>query len=196
MAYFAKLTNDGFKGCLVDGEMKNIEELSLHALAKISPDMFFIYMYKANNIKVLKLFACYNFVTNTTLQTIFENLVWLEELVLEGATRVTNIGFLGRSPVANFRITRLTNLRRANFSGMLRLNSMMLSTVTNHTLQYLNISKCPQITTDGVKMLLRRLPSLELLNLKNNPQIDYVKVLNEAAEQIENTPRLKDILLD
>jgi hypothetical protein len=33
-------------------------------------------------------------------------------------------------------------------------------------------------------MLPRKLPSLEVLNLKNNPQIDYGNVLNCTADKI------------
>jgi hypothetical protein len=42
-------------------------------------------------------------------------------------------------------------------------------------------------------MMLHRLPSLEVLNLKNNPQINFAYVLNYAADQKACTPRLKDI---
>jgi Leucine Rich repeat len=148
--------------------------LSFSSLKNISPDLFARY----NHLKVLKLWDCTYFVANHIMQAIFEHLVCLEELVCEGATKITSIGFLGRNQVSNCRITRLTNLRRADFADKLRLNCFMLATITNHTLQHLDISKCAQITTDGVRMLRSKLPSLEVLNLKNNPQIDYDNVLN------------------
>jgi hypothetical protein len=71
---------------------------------------------------VLKLWDCPYFVANHIMQAIFEHLVCLEALVCDGATKVTSIGFLGRSQVSNCRITRLTNL------------CFMLATITNHTL--------------------------------------------------------------
>jgi hypothetical protein len=88
MANFPQLTNDGFKGCLFDAELNNIEVLCLHSLAIISPDMFFNYMFKYNNIKVLRLIDCSNFVTNGIMQAIFEYLVCSEELVCEGTSSI------------------------------------------------------------------------------------------------------------
>jgi Leucine Rich repeats (2 copies) len=119
--------------------------------------------------------------------------VQLEELECEDATKVSNIGFLGRTKQSSFQITRLNNLRRVNFTGMARLNDRMLRTITNQTLQHLDISCCRSITSEGVKALLHQLPSLEVLNLNGNPQIT-TRILNYAANQ-DCAPRLKDILM-
>jgi hypothetical protein len=162
-------------------------------LENISSELFVRCIAKFNRLKVLKLMDCSRFVTNDILQTIFQHLVHLEELECENATKVGNIGFLGRSKESNFRITRLTNLRRVNFSGMSRLNFCMLKTITNQTLQHLDISCCRNVTTEGVKMLLHQLPSLELLNLNGNPQVTN-RIWNYAVNQ-ECAPRLKDILM-
>jgi Leucine Rich repeat len=193
-----EVSNDDFVSGLVESKFENINQITINQLTAfngITNIDFKNWIITFKNLKVLKLQECYDFVNNNTMQSIFEHLVNLEEFECVCATKVSNIGFLGRGKQSNFQITRLYNLRRACFWGTELMNDIMLETITNHTLQYLDLSCCPNITTEGVKALLQQLPSLEVLKLQFNEQITR-RILNYVANYKQCAPRLKDIIFD
>ncbi|XP_063708705.1 uncharacterized protein LOC134837267 [Culicoides brevitarsis] len=172
-----------WKENLKELHMASLSTLSEYPVIKVAEHFF--------NLTVLDLNASSNCVSDFTMQLINRYLVKLHVLNLDGCGRITDAGvtgfgfvneygdryshsrskFLRTSKKANYSIQRLNQLRTLKLAGCYHISDKSISEFRFNELRELVIGRCPQITINGIRMLIDQCPGLETLDLESGKNI-------------------------
>nr|XP_029731259.1 uncharacterized protein LOC109418895 isoform X3 [Aedes albopictus] len=160
-----------------------LHELHLELLSPLDDECIVKISASFANLKILNMGGSISSMTDIALQHIFYNLIHLEQLNLERSTKLTDAGFTGidlpQKTFAiwdieeTFSIDRLKKLRVLKVSGCYKLTDFSLRYAFRFMeLKELNLSRCHQLSKQGIEKLVTNCPALEYLDLSECPNIN------------------------
>ncbi|XP_073957597.1 uncharacterized protein isoform X2 [Choristoneura fumiferana] len=228
------ITKEGLSKGICAEENNLLEELDIHSLNLDHTGLVMI-LEKLPKLRSLDISYCFNAATDTSIQVIFKNQVFLETLKMSHCDKVSDAGFTGMGKVESagesdgpimsnyddintpqrinlgsraeeeivrdakrkrdvmkmceklsldsftgFSLARLQNLKVLDMSGCNRITDVSLRYAFNFKeLTVLNLSRCQQITHEGIEHLVENCPSIEHFNL-----VDCYNLKDEAVNSI------------
>ncbi|KAJ0182499.1 hypothetical protein K1T71_001868 [Dendrolimus kikuchii] len=240
------LTKEGLEKGICAEENVTIEELDIHSLNLDQNGLIFL-SERLPNLRSLDISYCFNAVTDTSVQVLFKNQIFLHTLKISHCDKVSDAGLTGMGKVESegnddgpimsnfdetllppkihlgsraeeeivkdakrkrdvmlmcekltmdtytgFSLARIKGLRELDISGCNRITDVSLTYAFNFKeLINLNLSRCQQITYDGIEHLVKNCPSIEYFNLT-----DCYNLKDEAVrETVKRLRRLKHLEL-
>ncbi|CAH0405356.1 unnamed protein product [Chilo suppressalis] len=239
------ITKDGLEKGICAVENNILEELDVHSL-NIDESAVIMISEKFPNLRSLDVSYCFNAVTDTSIQVIFKNQIYLQTLKMSHCDKVSDAGLTGMGKVeetgddgpimsnydesgnsqkihlgsraeeeivrdarrkrdvllmcaklttdtfTGFSLARIKGLKELDISSCNRITDVSLTYAFNFKeLTNLNLSRCQQITQEGIGYLVKNCPSIEYLNL-----IDCYNLKDEAvAEIVKGLKRLQQLEL-
>lgn len=170
---------------------ENLKELQMGSLSTLTEYPVVKVAEHFYNLTVLDLNASSNCVSDFTMQLINRYLIKLHVLNLDGCGRITDAGitgigfvneyhdryshsrskFLRTSKKANFSIQRLNQLRILRLAGCYHISDQSLKEFKFNELRELVIGRCPQITINGIRLIIDQCPGIETLDLESGKNI-------------------------
>uniref|UniRef100_A0A1E1W7Q5 F-box domain-containing protein n=2 Tax=Pectinophora gossypiella TaxID=13191 RepID=A0A1E1W7Q5_PECGO len=228
------ITKDGLEKGVCSEVNEVMEELDIHSL-NLDQTALVMISEKLPKLRSLDVSFCFNAVTDTSIQVVFKNQVFLHTLKMSHCDKVSDAGLTGMGKVetegddegpimstyddaephpriylgsrAEEEIVRDARRKRdvmrmcekltmdnftgyslARMKGLRELDVSSCNKITDVSLTYafnfkelvnLNLSRCQQITHEGIEHLVKNCPSIELLNL-----IDCYNLKDEAIKEI------------
>ncbi|XP_062563809.1 F-box and leucine-rich repeat protein 13-like isoform X3 [Armigeres subalbatus] len=170
---------------ILDGATSKIplKELYLELLSPLDDECIVKICTSFTNLKILNIGGSASCMTYYALQHIFYNLNHLEQLNLERSTKLTDAGFTGidlpHKTFAiwdieeTFSIERLKKLKVLKVSGCYKLTDFSLRYAFRFMeLKELSLSRCHQLSKQGIEKLVENCPALEYLDLSECPNIN------------------------
>ncbi|XP_058459432.1 uncharacterized protein LOC131435494 isoform X2 [Malaya genurostris] len=162
---------------------ENIRSLSLELSSPLDDECIIKIVLSFRNLLKLSLRGSASCMTDCALQHLFLHLPNLLYLNIERSTKLTDAGFTGidlpQKTFAiwdieeTFSIDRLKRLRTLTVSGCYKITDFTLRYAFRFMeLKELNISRCPQISKQGIEKLVTNCPALEYLDLSECPNIN------------------------
>lgn len=240
------LSKEGLEKGICAEVNATIEELDIHSL-NLDQNGLILLSERLPNLKSLDVSYCFNAVTDTSVQVLFKNQIFLHTLKISHCDKVSDAGLTGMGKVENegdddgpimssfdetlippkihlgsraeeeivrdakrkrdvmlmcekltmdtytgFSLARIKGLRELDISGCNRITDVSLTYAFNFKeLINLNLSRCQQITYEGIEHLVRNCPSIEYFNLT-----DCYNLKDEAVREIvKGLRRLKQLEL-
>nr|XP_029731258.1 dynein regulatory complex subunit 6-like isoform X2 [Aedes albopictus] len=175
------------KKSIVDGaahcNRKLLKELHLEQIDTLDDDCVVRIGANFTHLTVLNIGGSSSCMTDWSAQYIFCNLTNLEVANFERSTKLTDAGFTGidlpQKTFAiwdieeTFSIDRLKKLRVLKVSGCYKLTDFSLRYAFRFMeLKELNLSRCHQLSKQGIEKLVTNCPALEYLDLSECPNIN------------------------
>ncbi|XP_053685768.1 dynein regulatory complex subunit 6-like [Sabethes cyaneus] len=171
-----------FEGMANNNKISLIE-LHLENLSPLDDECFIKIGLSFPNLTLLNLAGSASCMTNCALQHVFLHLTNLKHLNLERSTKLTDAGFTGIDLpqktfaiwdiAETFSIDRLKKLRILKVSGCFKITDFTLRYAFRFMeLKELSISRCHQISKQGIEKLVTSCPALEFLDLSECQNIN------------------------
>ncbi|XP_062563808.1 F-box and leucine-rich repeat protein 13-like isoform X2 [Armigeres subalbatus] len=175
------------KKWIIDGgaycNRKLLKELHLEQIATLDDDCVVKIVANFNYLTVLNIGGSSSCMTDWSAQYIFYNLNNLEIANFERSTKLTDAGFTGidlpHKTFAiwdieeTFSIERLKKLKVLKVSGCYKLTDFSLRYAFRFMeLKELSLSRCHQLSKQGIEKLVENCPALEYLDLSECPNIN------------------------
>lgn len=240
------LSKDGLEKGICVGENPILEELDINSL-NIDQTGVIMISERLPNLRILNVSYCFNAVTDTSIQVIFKNQLFLHTLKMSHCDKVSDAGLTGMGKVeteggedgpimsnieeshmspkihlgsraeeeivrdarrkrdvmlmcekltmdsyTGYSLARMQSLKELDISGCNRITDVSLTYAFNFKeLINLNLSRCQQITYDGIEHLVKNCPSIEYFNLT-----DCYNLKDDAVNEIvKGLHRLKQLEL-
>lgn len=235
------ITKEGLQKGICTEENNILEELDLHSLNLDQTGVIMI-SEKLPNLRSLDLSYCFNAVTDTSIQVVFKNQIFLHTLKISHCDKVSDAGLTGMGKIqegdedapimsnynevpthhkihlgsraeeeivrdaqrkrdvmrmcekltmdsyTGYSLARLKCLRVLDISGCNRITDVSLTYAFSFKeLINLNLSRCQQITHEGIGYLVKNCPSIEYFNLTDcyNLKDDAVKEIVKGLRRLQ-----------
>ncbi|XP_058459431.1 F-box and leucine-rich repeat protein 13-like isoform X1 [Malaya genurostris] len=178
-----RISDYGIMTGIVGKRPRELHELYLNILNNLTDSTLYYMAVTFRNIQILDLDSTANCVTDASIQYIACFLHNLKQLNVTACSKLTDAGFTGidlpQKTFAiwdieeTFSIDRLKRLRTLTVSGCYKITDFTLRYAFRFMeLKELNISRCPQISKQGIEKLVTNCPALEYLDLSECPNIN------------------------
>lgn len=243
------ITKEGLENGICAVENRTLEDLDVHSL-NLDESALIMLSERLPNLRSLNLSFCFNAVTDTSIQVIFQNQVLLNVLKMSHCDKVSDAGLTGMAKAQDnevetnldgpttstlddspsnlkiylgsraeeeivrdarrkrdvmlmcetistetctgYSLARLRCLRELDISNCNRITDVSLTYAFNlKELIDLNLSRCQQITREGMEHLVKNCPTIQNLNLT-----DCFNLKDDAVEKVvRGLRRLKQLQL-
>ncbi|XP_055591236.1 uncharacterized protein LOC129743276 [Uranotaenia lowii] len=167
----------------VTSNRKNLQEIHLEEIDTLDEDCIVRMGANFSNLTVLNIGGSSSCISNWSAQYIFFHLTSLVEVNFERSTKLTDAGFTGIDLPQKtlsiwdieetFSIERLKKLRLLRLSGCYKITDFTLRYALRFKeLKELGLSRCHQISKQGIEKLVTSCPALETLDLSECPNIN------------------------
>ncbi|XP_029731257.2 F-box and leucine-rich repeat protein 13 isoform X1 [Aedes albopictus] len=178
-----RISDFGINTYIVGKRHREMHEIYLSLLNNLSDSTLYYIIVTFRNLQILDLDSTANSVTDEVIQYTICYLHNLRHLNVIACTKLTDAGFTGidlpQKTFAiwdieeTFSIDRLKKLRVLKVSGCYKLTDFSLRYAFRFMeLKELNLSRCHQLSKQGIEKLVTNCPALEYLDLSECPNIN------------------------
>lgn len=175
----------------------HMKELYLGLLPYMSILAVYRLSQQYDKLSVLDLSGSSNSVTDEALQMIFRYQLKLKHLNLDCCAKISDHGLSGCSEQSEkgivqsyvpYTINNLKNLSYVNIAGCYQITDKSFIKVFDlPELKEINLSRCHNITEEGIRLLCKKCPFLESIDLSEilNVKDSTVEMLSREAKRVE-----------
>lgn len=174
-----------------------LKELYLGLLPYMSILAVYRLSQQYDELQVLDLSGSSNSITDEALQMIFRYQLKLKHLNLDCCAKISDFGITGlseQSELGNcqnyvpYTINNLKKLSYLNIAGCYQItDKSFIKTFDLPELKEINLSRCHNITEEGIKQLCKKCPFIETIDLSENLNVkdSTVEMLCRDAKRME-----------
>ncbi|XP_055531452.1 dynein regulatory complex subunit 6-like isoform X1 [Wyeomyia smithii] len=206
-----RISDYGIMTGIVGKRPRIVTELYLNLLNNLTDSTLYYMLVTFKNIQILDLDSTTNCVTDASIQYIACYLHNLKYLNVTACTQLTDAGFTGIDLpqktfaiwdiAETFSIDRLKKLRILKVSGCFKITDFSLRYAFRFMeLKELSISRCHQISKQGIEKLVTSCPALEFLDLSECQNInDYcveliaINLKRLSTLKLSNCPLVSEV---